>query len=103
MTLRFPKPPPNITVQQLFQKLTPTTQNIVKKAGNELLRNAMFNGVLSDKQWHTLEEIQKDLNNEYTIRREMLLKRLDCTIQSFEVEKKIEILLLNVYFPFVVV
>lgn len=85
MTLRFPKPPPNITVQQLFQKLTPTIQNVVKKAGGELLANPIFTGILSDKQWHALEEIQKDLNNEYTIRREMLLKRLDCTIQSFEV------------------
>lgn len=85
VTLRFPKPPPNITVQQLFQKLTPTVQDVVKKAGSDLLGNSIFSGTLSDKQWHMLEEIQKDLNNEYTIRREMLLKRLDCTIQSFEV------------------
>lgn len=88
MTLRFPKPPPNITVQQLFQKLTPTVENTVKKAGGELLGNPIFSGVLSDKQWHTLGEIEKDLNNEYRIRREMLLKRLDCTVQSFEVESK---------------
>lgn len=88
-TLRFPKPPPNITVQQLFHKLTPTAQNAVQKAGKELLGNPLFSGVLSDKQWHMLEDIQKDLNNEYTIRREMLLKRLDCTIQSFEVKNSI--------------
>lgn len=87
MTLRFPKPPPNITVQQMFQKLTPSIQNAVQKAGNELLGNPLFSGTLSDKQWHMLEDIQKDLNNEYTIRREMLLKRLDCTIQSFGVRK----------------
>lgn len=58
---------------------------MVKRAGHDLLRNPIFSGTLSDKQWHMLEDIQNDLNNEYTIRREMLLKRLDCTIQSFEV------------------
>lgn len=38
---------------------------------------------LSDKQWEGILEINKTLTQEYCIRREMLLKRLDVTIQSF--------------------
>ncbi|XP_044269345.1 protein FAM98A isoform X1 [Tribolium madens] len=84
MTLRFHKPPPNITIPQLFQKVCPTVQTTVQKVGNELVGKPAFQGTLSDKQWETLNGVQKDLNNEYKIRREMLLTRLDVTIQSFQ-------------------
>ncbi|XP_064212361.1 protein FAM98A isoform X4 [Tribolium castaneum] len=84
MTLRFHKPPPNITIPQLFQKVCPTVQSIVQKVGSELVGKPAFQGTLSDKQWETLNGVQKDLNNEYKIRREMLLTRLDVTIQSFQ-------------------
>lgn len=33
-----------------------------------------------------MEQMQKDLHEEYTVRRELLLKRLDVTIQSFQVQ-----------------
>ncbi|KAJ3661476.1 hypothetical protein Zmor_005886 [Zophobas morio] len=84
MTLRFPKPPPNITIQQLFQKVVPTVQSTVQKVGKELVGQPAFTGTLSDKQWEILTGVQKDLNSEYKIRREMLLTRLDVTIQSFQ-------------------
>ena len=38
---------------------------------------------LSDKQWDTVLEVNEAMAQEYRIRREMLLKRLDVTIQSF--------------------
>ncbi|KAF5296057.1 hypothetical protein FQA39_LY12679 [Lamprigera yunnana] len=82
--LGYPKPPPNISMQNLLQKITPTVQNLLQKADKDLVGNPIFNGTLSDKQWEILEQIHQDLNEEYLIRREMLLKRLDCTIQSFQ-------------------
>lgn len=85
MTLRFPKPPSNITVDLLFKKLIPTVQSVVQKAGDELLGMPILNASLKDDHWNVLNDVQKDLHKEYTIRREMLLKRLDCTIQSFQV------------------
>ncbi len=45
----------------------------------------LFSGVLSSKQWTELNGINKELHQEYLLRREMLLKRLDVTIQSFHV------------------
>ncbi|KAK4873022.1 hypothetical protein RN001_015051 [Aquatica leii] len=82
--LGFSKPPPNITMTGLFQKITPAIQKLVEKAHKDLVGNPMFNGNLSDKQWELLEKVQQELHDEYLIRREMLLKRLDCTIQSFQ-------------------
>ena len=38
---------------------------------------------LTTSQWKQLEIIHKTLTQEYTARREMLLKRLDVTIASF--------------------
>lgn len=85
MILRFPKPPANITMQQLFQKMCPTVENVVKNVGSSLVGKPAFNGYLSEKQWDMLKSVQNDLHNEYKIRREMLLTRLDVTIQSFQV------------------
>lgn len=84
-TLRFPKPPANITVKQLFDKLETTIPLALKKAGADLIGKGIFNGFLSDKQWGIVKDVQSDLNNEYKIRREMMLTRLDVTIQSFQV------------------
>lgn len=90
ITLRFPKPPNNISVQALFQKLNPTVQKVVMKGGDDLLGHPICNFAINDKQWDALHKIQKDLHEEYKIRREMLLKRLDCTIQSFQWSDKMK-------------
>lgn len=84
--LRFPKPPANITIKQLFDKLETTIPLALKKAGTDLIGKGIFDGFLSDKQWETLKNVQNGLNNEYKIRREMLLTRLDVTVQSFQVK-----------------
>lgn len=56
----------------------------MKNTPPELLGNPLFKRKLSDKQWSALQEIQSELQNEYHVRREMLIKRLDVTIQSFQ-------------------
>lgn len=83
-TLRFPKPPSNITIKQLFDKLDTTIPLVLKKAGADLVGKGIFSGFLSDKQWEILKGVHSDLHKEYKIRREMMLTRLDVTIQSFQ-------------------
>ncbi|CAH0547261.1 unnamed protein product [Brassicogethes aeneus] len=83
-TLRFPKPPANISIPTLFQKLVPTVGIVLQKAGVNLVGEGIFKGELSNQQWETLSKVQEDLNNEYKIRREMILTRLDVTVQSFQ-------------------
>lgn len=83
-TLRFPKPPANISIVTLFQKLGPTIPIVLNKAGKDIVGKCIFDGYLSDSQWQTLSDVCDDLHREYKIRREMLLTRLDVTVQSFQ-------------------
>lgn len=45
---------------------------------------------LNDEQWHKLAEVQAALEQEYNLRRKMLMTRLDVTIQSFKWSDKIK-------------
>lgn len=83
--LRFQKPPDNIAPDLLFKKLEAKVSEVLKQVPKELIGKPMFFGELSTEQWQKLDKVQGDLNEEYTIRREMLLKRLDVTVQSFSV------------------
>ncbi|XP_071450328.1 protein FAM98B [Hetaerina americana] len=83
IALKFPKPPSNITSSMLFGKMEQKVKEVVDKAPAGLVGKPLFFGTLSDKQWHTLMGIQQELHEEYRMRREMLIKRLDVTIQSF--------------------
>ncbi|XP_015596643.1 protein FAM98A [Cephus cinctus] len=83
LALKFQKPPDNITSQLLFNKVDAKLKEIVEKAPADLLGKPLFFGELSNAQWEKLDKLQQDLNEEYRIRREMLLKRLDVTVQSF--------------------
>ncbi|XP_068213147.1 protein FAM98A isoform X2 [Palaemon carinicauda] len=84
IVLGFPKPPANITPQQLFAKVDQKVNDVKGKAHPSLIGKPLFNGVLSDKQWTLLDQMQQELHKEYTMRREMMIKRLDVTVQSFQ-------------------
>lgn len=109
LVLNFPKPPANIPADVFFTKvqarvsiLDQTFQcklelsslinyfllqlkEVLSKAPPALLSEPLFTQKLTNKDWHTLEQFYNELYDEYRIRREMLLTRLDVTIQSFEV------------------
>lgn len=83
LALGFPKPPDNITSLQLFEKVNGKVREMHSKAPEKLIGKPIFDGKLSQNQWEMLEEIQAELNDEYSLRRKMLLTRLDATVQSF--------------------
>lgn len=83
IALQFGKPPDNISVDQLFKKLEEKLKTVVSSAPGDLLGKPLIIGELSKSQWEKLDQLQKDMDEEYTIRRELLLKRLDVTIRSF--------------------
>lgn len=60
-------------------------KEVIAKAPAELVGKPLFTGVLNDKQWHTIQDIVAEIHSDYRMRRELLLKRLDVTIQSFQV------------------
>jgi hypothetical protein len=71
--------------QQVTIKFYLQVNEVLAKAPKELIGKPLFTGFLSATQWQTLGAIQAELQNEYRIRRQMLIKRLDVTIQSFQV------------------
>ena len=84
-TLGIPKPPPGINMAALLTRINDRVSEILKKMPARLKDKPCFTGQLSEKQWHQLEDLNKEFKQEYQMRREMLLKRLDVTIQSFHV------------------
>ncbi|XP_051937062.1 protein FAM98A [Hippocampus zosterae] len=83
MALGMSKPPANIAMFQFFsgieKKLKEATSRVPPNhIGDPLLKKA-FGPVHMEK----IEAINQALVNEYEVRRKMLLKRLDVTVQSF--------------------
>lgn len=83
VTLKFQKPPDNISPELLFSRLETKLSEVLKTVPSYHLDKPLINVELSAKQWEQLGKLQEEMHKEYTIRREMLLKRLDVTIQSF--------------------
>ncbi|KAJ6626126.1 Protein FAM98A [Pseudolycoriella hygida] len=85
-TLNIGKPPSNIPVNVIFDKINHKLTEVLQKSGQNQLGTPLFNPdkPLKDTQWKRLEQLQKELDAEYDIRRQMLITRLDVTIQSFQ-------------------
>ncbi|KAM0726467.1 Protein FAM98A [Formica fusca] len=83
VTLKFQKPPDNILPELLFSKLETKLSEVLKTVSSDHLGKPLIDIELSAKQWDKLSKLQEEMHKEYTIRREMLLKRLDVTVQSF--------------------
>ena len=56
-----------------------------------MISKPLLKARLSDKQWDNVKFINTALHQEYHCRREMLLKRLDVTIQSFKWSDKAKV------------
>ncbi|KAL6437009.1 hypothetical protein ACFW04_004968 [Cataglyphis niger] len=83
VTLKFQKPPDNISPELLFSRLETKLSEVLKTVSTDHLGKPLIEIELSAKQWDELSKLQEEMHKEYTIRREMLLKRLDVTVQSF--------------------
>lgn len=84
IALKFNKPPPNITAEMLFAKLEAKLKDTIQKEGDQLVGKPLYNKALSEKEWKQLESAFNEMFEEYRLRRETLITRLECTIQSFE-------------------
>ncbi|XP_076237399.1 protein FAM98A [Calliopsis andreniformis] len=83
IALNFDKPPDDITAEKLFSRLENKLTELLKKVPPELVGKPLITHLFSEKEWKELELIQQELHDEYRMRRDMLLKRLDVTVQSF--------------------
>jgi len=79
-----------IKVSELLKSLPP------KYMGRSLLQTNM-----SENQWKQIHKLNKMLYEDYKIRRELLLKRLDVTIQSFKWADRLKVIIRSNNFYFV--
>ncbi|XP_059045734.1 protein FAM98A [Achroia grisella] len=84
ISLKFNKPPPNITPEMLFSKLEAKLKDTIQKEGDQLVGKPLYNKSITEKDWKKLETDYTEMFEEYRLRRETLITRLECTIQSFE-------------------
>ncbi|XP_072368464.1 protein FAM98A isoform X2 [Scyliorhinus torazame] len=83
ITLGMSKPPDNITMFQFFSGIEKKLKESMSKVPQNYVGKPLVKKALGPLHWEKLEAINQVLVNEYEIRRKMLLKRMDVTIQSF--------------------
>ena len=57
------------------------------------IETPMLKEKLSAEQWSEVEDINQSLSMEYQLRREVMLKRADVTVESFSWSNKLEVTL----------
>lgn len=103
MSLGVQRPPPDVTVAQIFEKITESLDGEFKKRNISIEDSLLFksnrHAAIGAKIWAKLDELNQLLKQEYEIRKRTLITRSDCTIASFkwkkdehndELEKKID-------------
>lgn len=92
-TLNLGKPPENISSEVLFNKISTRLDETLKSLPNAEKRigKPLFNPKkqLTEEHWNQISVIQAALEEEYNLRRKMLLTRLDVTVQSFKWSDKL--------------
>lgn len=73
----------------LLDKFRTRIENAIKDAP-DVIGKPIFTKSLNNAQWKALGKLQEDIHAEYTMRRQMILTRVDCTIQSFQVSSGCE-------------
>lgn len=82
-TLKLSDPPAHVGTMQIFQKLESKVREGITHVPGGLGKPLLTDHLALD-QWQKLEEINEEFEAEYSVRRQMLLKRLDVTVQSFQ-------------------
>lgn len=84
ITLGFPKPPANITINEIWSRVENKCKQLLSELPKGYLGSPLLNALLSNEQWEQLMKINQMLCDDFQLRRELLLTRLDVTIQSFK-------------------
>eukprot|EP00049_Salpingoeca_infusionum_P022568 m.7548 g.7548 ORF g.7548 m.7548 type:complete len:372 (+) comp5261_c0_seq2:87-1202(+) len=78
------------TVEAIFSAITAKVSAILEKIGEDYLTSPILDKPLTDAQWAKLKDLNDKLAEEYAVRRQMLLKRADVTVQSFKWSERIK-------------
>lgn len=83
LALGMSKPPANITMFQFFSGIEKKLKEALSRAPPNHVGEPLLKKPLGPVHLEKIEAINQTLVNEYEMRRKMLLKRLDVTVQSF--------------------
>ncbi|XP_067092592.1 protein FAM98A [Osmerus mordax] len=83
LALGMSKPPVNITMFQFFSGIEKKLKEALAKVPPTHVGRPLMKKALGPVHWEKIEAINQALVKEYDVRRKMLLKRLDVTVQSF--------------------
>uniref|UniRef100_UPI003AAA9CBA protein FAM98A n=1 Tax=Centroberyx gerrardi TaxID=166262 RepID=UPI003AAA9CBA len=83
VALGMSKPPANITMFQFFSGIEKKLKEAITRVPATHVGEPLMKKALGPVHWEKIEAINQALVNEYEVRRKMLLKRLDVTVQSF--------------------
>ncbi|XP_038071723.1 protein FAM98A-like [Patiria miniata] len=88
--LKLKKPPAGVNEVQLFNQIEQSIRERLGSMGTEGAGKPILKKQLTEQQWAKLGKINDRMRKEYSLRRQMLLKRLDVTIQSFQWGERIK-------------
>ncbi|KAG7511803.1 hypothetical protein JOB18_010878 [Solea senegalensis] len=83
VALGMSKPPSNITMFQFFSGIEKKLKEAMSRVPPNHVGEPLMKKALGPLHMEKIEAINQALVNEYEVRRKMLLKRLDVTVQSF--------------------
>uniref|UniRef100_A0A8D0H3J4 Family with sequence similarity 98 member A n=1 Tax=Sphenodon punctatus TaxID=8508 RepID=A0A8D0H3J4_SPHPU len=83
ISLGMSKPPANITMFQFFSGIEKKLKETLAKVPPNHVGKPLLKKSLGPAHWEKIEAINQAIANEYEVRRKLLVKRLDVTVQSF--------------------
>jgi protein FAM98B len=84
IALGFGRPPDGITAKEICMKVYAKVSELLKNLSPNYLGRPLLRTNMSENQWKQIHRINQILFDDYKTRRELLLKRLDVTVQSFK-------------------
>ncbi|XP_029377287.1 protein FAM98A [Echeneis naucrates] len=88
VSLGMSKPPANITMFQFFSGIEKKLKEAISRVPPNHVGEPLLKKPLGPVHLEKIEAVNQALLNEYEVRRKMLLKRLDVTVQSFGWSKR---------------
>ncbi|CAK9304806.1 unnamed protein product [Gordionus sp. m RMFG-2023] len=85
MALSFPEPQPGIKPRVLFAKIRDKLKELMNSQGKQplTLGQPLLKETLNAEEWRELDRIVHELCKEYKTRKDLLLTRVDLTVDSF--------------------
>lgn len=98
IALGFGRPPDGVKAGEICSKVYNKVNELLKSLPPNYLGKPLIRANMSEKQWNQVQKINQVLYSDYKTRRELLLKRLDVTVQSFKWADRLKVKHIDIQF-----